>query len=286
VAVVVVGSLNIDVAVDVGRLPAAGATVLATGGPRRSPGGKGLNQAVAAARQGASVAIVGAVGDDDDGRALLEGLRVEGVDTGGVAVSAEAPTGLALITVDATGANTIVVVAGANATVATPALGVVPGDVVLAQLEVPLATITGTLQAAHASGATTILNASPPVVLPPALLDAVDLLVVNEHEVEVTGLGRRATVVTLGEHGARLHRDPDAIPEHVPSLSVDAVDTTGAGDAFAGTLAAALDGSLDLDLGLDEPLRRASVAGALTTTRRGAAPALPTVDEVDEAYKP
>jgi ribokinase len=289
VAVIVVGSLNIDVGVVVARLPAPGETVLATAPPSRTPGGKGLNQAIAAARQGARTTLVGAVGDDDDGRLLLDLLRAEGVDAESVALAAGQPTGMAFITVDADGDNTIVVVAGANATLAAPSrpLDVGPGDVVLAQLEVPIPTVTTVLRHAHERGATTILNASPAEPLPADLLAAVDVLVVNEREAATTGLGPRTTIVTLGDRGARLHRHaPQEEPEPIPTIDVDAIDSTGAGDAFAGTLAAALDDGLDLD----DALRRASIAGALTTTRRGAATAIPDRREIDGdgdgGYKP
>ena len=277
--VVVVGSLNVDLAADVDLLPRPGETVASTGPLRRSAGGKGLNQAIAAARQGVATRLAGAVGDDDDGRMLLALLRAEGLETEAIVTSRSSSTGTALITVDARGDNTIVVVAGANGTLAPPAsaqLAVGPGDVVLAQLEVPITTVTAVLTRAHGAGGTTILNASPALALPDELAAAVDLLVVNEHELATTGLGRRTTIVTLGALGARLHRDPTAPPTPVPPFAVESVDTTGAGDAFAGTLAA----SLSLGHGLDDALRRASAAGALTATRPGAAAALPTQADV------
>jgi ribokinase len=232
--------------------------------------------------------MVGLVGDDADGRWLVGLLEAEGVETTHVGAIAGASTGTALITVDADGANTIVVAAGANAllapeavdaALATPLLPSRSVDVVLVQLEIPTPAVLRALQVAREAGATTILNPAPPAGLPAELLDLVDVLVPNEHEAAVTGLGAHHTVVTLGPAGARWHRSPhDPEPIDVPAFPVTPVDTTGAGDAFCGTLAAALAGGEHLA----DALRRASAAGAISVTRPGAAPSLPTAAEVDE----
>jgi ribokinase len=276
-SVVVVGSLNMDAITRVDRLPGVGETVLA-GGLAWTPGGKGANQAVAAARLGASVALVGRIGDDDGGHALVACLDGEGVDTTAVRVTTGTPTGVALITVDGSGANTIVVAPSANAAL-TPAdvdaaaSLIERAAVVLAQLEIPLETATRALELARASGATTVLNPSPAQVLDDELLGLVDVLVANEHEAGVVGAASAcgAVVTTMGERGAVI-----AEGASYPSHRVDAVDTTGAGDAFCGALAA----QLAAGRALGDAVRTAVAAGALAVTRPGALPSLPTAAEV------
>jgi ribokinase len=263
--VVVVGSLNVDTTLLVDRLPAPGQTVVA-GGLVRALGGKGFNQAVTAARQGAAVTMVGAVGDDEGGRSLLAALAAEGVDAGAVSVVPGAETGMALITVDADGTNTIAVSPGANGLVPVPAPARFAGAaVVLTQLEVPLAVAA----AAMAAGALTILNPSPAL----ALLDA-DVIVMNETEAAALGPATAPTViVTRGERGATVNGRP--VPATAPPGPV--VDTTGAGDAFCGALAAALAAGRPLD----QALARASAAGAHAVTVHGALPSLSTAADVD-----
>ncbi len=270
--VCVVGSANLDLVATVERLPAPGETVPGSS-YAEYPGGKGLNQAVACARAGASTAFVGAVGSDGAGTALLDVMRDDGIDISGVVV-ASAPSGRALIFVSAEGENSIVVVAGANDTVApaTPP----PTTVVLAQLEVPVATIEHAFRAAKAAGATTVLNPAPVKPLPDSLLALCDVLTPNEHEVELLGgvdrlrsLGAAAVIVTRGSEGADLHTSSGV--EHIAAHPVVAVDTTGAGDCFSGSLCA----RLAAGDALLNAMRYASVAAALSTTVAGAVPSMP-----------
>ncbi|HTH05795.1 MAG TPA: ribokinase [Ilumatobacteraceae bacterium] len=276
--VVVVGSANLDLVATVDRLPGPGETVPGSS-YAEYPGGKGLNQAVAAARAGASVAFVGAVGSDAAAATLLDVMHQDGIDTANVA-TADQPTGRALIGVAASGENSIVVVAGANATVT--AHTVPASRVVLSQLEVPVAAIERAFTAARDSGATTVLNPAPASAIPESLLALCDVVVPNEHEVELLGgfdhlldLGAKAVVVTLGARGAALHtRDGDT---PIAPFEVTPVDTTGAGDTFCGALCARLAAGDELEAAL----RVASAAAALSTTKAGAVPSIPTRAEID-----
>jgi ribokinase len=277
--IALVGSINLDIVVGVDRHPAPGETVL--GDDRQElPGGKGANQAVAAARLGAEVAFVGRVGDDDAGRRLRDGLAAEGVDVTHVRVDADAPTGVALIAVDRAGENKIVVSSGANARVSAADVEaarevLANAAVTLVQHEVPEDTVAAAIAAA---GGTVVLNPAParPIVAP------VDVLVPNRGELE-TLAGRagdpvelarglevaRAVVVTLGSEGAVVVEG--AHVERIPAPEVDAVDTTGAGDAFCGALAQALDSGADLV----EAARWAVRAAATSVTKPGAQGGLP-----------
>ncbi|WP_296139230.1 ribokinase [uncultured Tessaracoccus sp.] len=285
----VIGSANVDLVVPIERFPVEGETLLARS-LHRGPGGKGANQAVAAARAGgAPVAFLGAVGDDDHGRMLERALVEAGVDVAGLR-RVGAPTGAAFIWVTPGGGNTIVVAAGANRAwqlddEARAALA--DADVVLAQLEIDPALV---LEAAAWTRGTVVLNAAPSSAVPDALLEHVDVLVVNEHEAaDLAGergeparlaelLLQRvpAVVLTLGGAGA-LVVTRDGGPVEVPAHEVDVVDTTGAGDTFCGVLAA----SLAQGAPLVEACRRAGAAGALATTRPGAVDGIPTSAEVD-----
>lgn len=278
VDVCVVGSANLDLVATGPRLPRPGETVLATAFAEHA-GGKGLNQAIAACRAGARTAFVGAVGRDDAGRRLAAALDAAGVDTSHLATS-EQPTGRALIAVDAHGENAIVVVPGANADVVGEPLP--HARVVLAQLEIPLTTVVAALRTARQAGATTILNPAPAAPLDPDLLALVDVLVPNEHELAALGTtddllaaGVGAVVTTLGADGIRV-----TTPEgewHQPPFTVSPVDTTAAGDACCGALAAALAQGESLG----RAVRTAAAAGALATTRRGAVPSLPDRAAID-----
>jgi ribokinase len=272
--VVVVGSVNLDLVARVERLPRAGETLPARG-VSRHPGGKGANQALAAARLGAAVSLVGAVGADPFADEALALLRAEGVDLGRVATVEDRPTGTALIAVDDDGETTIVVDAGANATVTVP--DGLAADVVLTVLEVDDEAVA----AAMALSAFTVLNAAPAREVPAEVLRTVDLLSVNTEEYDV--LGRTADLdalpavaVTHGASGATLLRYGREVAQAEPP-PVEAKDGTGAGDAFTAALA------LGLATGLDDAaaLRRACAVGALAASRAGAQPALPTLDEVD-----
>jgi ribokinase len=276
--VCVVGSANLDLVATAARLPLPGETVHGTGFAEH-PGGKGLNQAVSAARCGASVAFVGAVGGDAAGDALSSVLVAEGIATGFLA-SVPQPTGRALIGVSTErGENSIIVVAGANALVVADEMP--QARVVLTQLEVPLATVRTALQLGRERGAMTMLNPAPATELPADLLSLCDVVVPNEHEVELLGgvdhllgLGVGNVVVTLGARGAAWHTATTDRP--IAPFAVTPVDTTGAGDAFCGALA----GRLAAGVGMADALVVASAAGALATTRLGAVPSMATLSEV------
>ena len=282
--IAVVGSINLDVVVEVARHPAPGETVV--GGDRRElPGGKGANQAVAAARLGATVGFVGRVGAEDAGRHLRDGLAAESVDVAHLLVDPEAPTGMALIAVDGAGENTIVVSPGANARVGAAdveaARDMLAGAAVtLVQHEVPETAVAAAIAGA---GGTVVLNPAParPLVSP------VDVLVPNRGELEALAgragepveLARgleaaRAVVVTLGAEGAVVVQG-DRV-ERIAAPRVDAVDTTGAGDAFCGALAQALDAGA----GLVEAARWAARAAAASVTRLGAQVGMPHREDV------
>ncbi|MEU1461648.1 ribokinase [Streptomyces sp. NPDC005727] len=291
----VVGSANADLVIGVERRPAAGETVLG-GDLAVHPGGKGGNQAVAAARLGARTALLARVGDDAHGRLLLDAQRAAGVDTAGVLVGG-APTGVALITVDPSGDNSIVVSPGANARL-TPAdmreaTGLLRASrVVSAQLEIPLETVVEVVRNL-AGGSRFVLNPSPPRALPAEVLAACDPLIVNEHEARVLlgedgasgepadwaplllARGPRSVVVTLGAAGA-LVCDSSGVTR-VPSVRVDAVDTTGAGDAFT----AALAWKLGSGAALPAAAAYAALVGAAAVTRRGAQESYPTAAEAE-----
>ncbi len=278
--VVVVGSLNLDLVVRTQRLPGPGETVSGSD-YQEFPGGKGLNQAVAAARAGALVAFVGAVGDDDAGRRLRDVVRAEGIDERWLLTVTGAPTGRALIAVDDNAENSIVVVPGANGHLVWPDVAPPEGKAVLAQLEVPVGTVDDALTAARAVGSTTILNPAPAVELPDSTIATASLIVPNEHEADVIGgighlfaSGVGAVVTTLGAQGACIHSGGQSTTQ--TPFQVIPVDTTGAGDAFCGYLAARLAVGDDLSTSV----RWASAAGALATTIAGAVPSLPREDAV------
>ncbi|ATL31296.1 ribokinase [Streptomyces formicae] len=294
----VVGSANADLVVGVERRPAAGETVLGSD-LAVHPGGKGGNQAVAAARLGARTALLARVGDDAHGTLLLDAQRAAGVDTVGLLVGG-APTGVALITVDPSGDNSIVVSPGANARL-TPedirAAGSLLSSarVVSAQLEIPLDTVAEVVGALR-EDTRFVLNPSPPAPLPAEVLAACDPLVVNEHEARVVlgeaagetpeewargllALGPRSVVITLGAEGALTADGRTDSVVRVPSPKVDAVDTTGAGDAFTA--------ALGWRLGLGEELATAAAyavrVGAAAVTRQGAQSSYPTASELPPA---
>lgn len=288
VGVVVLGSLNTDLVVEVPRLPAPGETV-AGGDVRQLPGGKGANQAVAARRLGAAVHLVGAVGDDRLGAALLDGLAAEGVDVSGVEVLAGRPSGVALITVETGGENTIAVAPGANAAVgptavaaAGSALAAHAGPaVLLLQLEVPVAGLLSAARAAVDAGRPVVLNAAPLAAPAPPevreLARACDLVVVNEQEAAALagGPGPERVVVTLGRRGARW--SDRGASGSCPAFPVASVDAVGAGDTFTAAVAVALAGGLPLE----DAVRRGCAAGALATAGVGAQAAMPTAAQVD-----
>lgn len=276
--VCVIGSANLDVVARCERHPMPGETLLGSS-LEECAGGKGLNQAVAAARSGARTLLVGAVGDDVAGKLLRKVLATEGIDSTHVATSSFV-TGRAIIVVDDHGENTIVVIPGANATVEVP--DTLPHcRVAVAQLEVPALTVIEGFKAAKAVGATTVLNPAPAADLPAELLALSDVVVPNEHELELLGgaehllaLGVRSLVVTLGARGVDLIT-PDS-RTHIDPFAVDVADTTGAGDAFCGALCARLAAGDELHAAA----RWGAAAGALATTVTGAVAAQPTAEAI------
>lgn len=299
--VIVLGSLNMDLVVPLPRLPRTGETVI---GERlqRFPGGKGANQAVAAARLGAEVAMVGRVGRDSFGDELLSNLAADGVVIEGVDSDPNEPTGAALILVEEGGENMIAVARGAGrlvgaADVARATKGLRERDVLLLQLEIPLAAVAAAAQAAKAAGARVILNAAPAAPLEAGLLPQLEVLVVNEIEAEVllgrpaadprqaeeaaraaVALGARSAVVTLGAGGAVL-AEGEGI-HHIEPQRVQAVDATGAGDAFVGALAAAL----TTGVALVEAAKLAGAAGAAAVTKPGAQASLPRLEDLRRLF--
>ena len=301
--IVVIGSLNMDLVVQAERTPLAGKT-LAARHFATIPGGKGANQAVAAARlarsnAGGVVCMVGRVGADAFGAQMLQNLAAEGIDTAEVRQLPGVSTGVALIIVEPSGENRILIVPGANGLLAPGDIAALDGliasaGLVLLQFEVPMHTVERAIQAANAHNVPVLLNPAPAYPLPAAALAGVDILVLNEVEAQMlaglpvsdehSALGAarrllaghtRLVVVTLGARGA-LALAPDAAL-HVPAFPVQAVDSTAAGDAFIGALAAMLnDGK-----GLEESVTFASAAGALAVTRVGAQSSIPNRQEVN-----
>jgi ribokinase len=296
--ILVIGSLNMDLVARCRRLPVKGQTVFGQDF-FTAAGGKGANQAVAAARLGARVAMAGCVGADAFGSALTAGLRDAGIDTDSVMPVAR-PTGTALITIDADGANTIVVISGANAACDTAlvdrALASAAGPgILLLQNEIPADVTAHAILVAHASGWFIILNPAPAGSLAAELLPLVDIIAPNETEAAaITGLvvsgraeavaaarhlvarGARGVLITLGDDGALFCDASHCL--HCPAVPVQAVDTTAAGDAYIGALGAALAEGR----GLPESLGFAAAAAALSVTRLGAQPSLASRAELGE----
>lgn len=291
--IALVGSANMDIVFSVDRIPGAGETLLASS-TARYPGGKGLNQAVAAARAGAETTFVGALGIDDNGEALAATMRDAGMDDSLVR-RVDAETGQAFIVVAENAENTIIVASGANATVTAlePAerAAVEAASVLLMQLELPLGTVAEAARLARAAGTTVVLNAAPAQALPAELIDALDCLIVNEHEACLMGgsedldeasarLARRVgrLIVTLGGDGSALFEDGSEVAR-VPAQRVTPVDTTGAGDTYCGAFAAAIaEGQ-----GFVAAAEFATVAAALSVQALGAVPSIPSRAAIDAA---
>ena len=279
--VCVVGSVNVDHTFTVDALPQPGQTVLASA-LTSAPGGKGGNQAVAAARAGASVQLVAAVGTDAAADQLRSHLNTNDVGLAGL-VTVPGPSGSAVILVDAHAENCIVVAPGANAhlTLASGAIRAViaDADVVLLSLEIPVDTARAAARTARDAGATVIVNASPAAPDVRRLAGLADVVVVNETEAQAWGDGAVAhLIITRGARGAAHHGEGGRFD--VPAPAVEAVDTTGAGDVFAGALAAAWPD------GLHTALRRACAAGALATLVPGAGDCAPYAEAIDDAVEP
>ena len=303
--IIVLGSINADLVVRSQRLPSPGETV--TGGEfYQAGGGKGANQAVAAARCSAEpVGFIAAVGNDDFGRKAIKELRRDGIQTQHIRMIEGAATGVALILVDEHGENQISVASGANAALTPHDVAAIPDDffsearIFVACLESPLKTVTAGLQRAKEAGLTTILNPAPACdeVRDPEILKLVDVLTPNETEAtmisgwsqledledvciwceQLQQKGSRDVVITRGERGCVV-KSGVTDPGLIPAYSVDAIDATAAGDCFNGGLAA----QLAADHSLTEAARWACAASAISATRRGAIPSIPTAAEVDE----
>jgi len=293
--IVVVGSSNTDMVVRLPRLPNRGESII--GGDFVMPaGGKGANQAVAAARLGAQVTFVARLGQDVFGDRALTGFRSEGIVTDFIVRDPEAPSGVALILVDSRGDNMLAVAPGANARlspddVQRAADAITTADAVVLQMEIPPDTVHYALDLAHKHGVLTVLNPAPARALPPEVLSLVDVLTPNEHEAtllsgdvgqnieqaaqHLVNMGVGTVVVTLGEKGA-LIVEKHKYMRLVPAFPVTAVDTTAAGDAFTAALAVALARGDEIGAAV----RFANAVGALTVTKMGAQPSLPTAAEV------
>ncbi|MEP6874513.1 MAG: ribokinase [Burkholderiales bacterium] len=295
--VVVLGSVNADLVLRCPQLPLPGQTVHGRDF-QTLPGGKGANQAVAAARLGASVSFIGCVGDDDFGRNARRMLADEGIATEHLHTVAGVGTGVAMILVDDSGQNCIALAAGANAALSTAhvdaaAAVIASAALLICQLESPLPVVQHAVALAHAAGVPVLLNPAPAQVLPPELLTQVDTLVPNETEAAVLlgllpgaafdaaaaatrlrALGPRTAIVTLGASGVQLAADGVCL--HLAAPKVRAVDTTGAGDTFIGAYAAAWCGGADLTAAVDYAQR----AAAVSVTKTGAIAAMPRLDEL------
>lgn len=300
--VLVVGSLSLDLVLQVPRRPKKGETIIGSDF-QTYVGGKGANQAIACARAGGNVSMIGKVGNDAWGKTILETLKKNGVDTSGMLQDPVCGTGIANIYVDPEGDNSIVIVQRANALLSASDIEqaketISKASILLMQMEIQMETIMQAAKIAHANGVKVILNPAPaPKELPKELLQYVDLLVPNQTEAElITGkkvnlsdpdsaiaaakalqeLGVKKVIITLGEHGA-LVCGSDEKPYTMPAYPVQTVDTTAAGDAFCGALASAL----SKQKSLREAVQFASKAGALATTKNGAEPSLPYLKEID-----
>jgi ribokinase len=301
--VTVVGSINLDLVIRCEHLPIPGQTVIAESS-REIPGGKGANQAVAVSRAGGDVTMIGRVGDDVISRQLIENLAHHRVHTGRILTSDHCASGIAVVAVDSSGQNAILVVPGANALVTIEDVEAAReiirrSDIVLLQLEIPLPAVQRVIEIANSADVPVVLDPAPmPTTLPPELL-RVDVICPNQHEAsaivgypvqsvpdahravkDLVSMGARRAIVTMAEKGAVLH---DGQASHwIEPFPIEAIDTTAAGDAFAAALAVQISrGATMLDAA-----KFAAAAGAITATRLGAQPALPTRREIEQLVGP
>jgi len=296
--IIVVGSTNMDMVVRTNHFPAAGETVLG-GKFYMNLGGKGANQAVAAARLGATVQFISSVGNDIFGKDALQQFKNENIDISAVRIDQNEKTGVALITVDINAENTIVVASGANENLYFDNLTeldnhISRGSIVLMQLEIPLNTIEKICVHAKEKGATVILNPAPAQMLTPAILQSLDIITPNQHEAELLSgvkvvdihsaelaaiklrdLGPKSVIITMGKEGAFLLTSEEK--RHFPAIKVKPIDTTAAGDVFNGALVA----GLSQGISLVECIVFANRAAAIAVTRQGAQDSAPTLQEME-----
>lgn len=304
--VCVVGSLNMDLVLSVDKIPSIGETILANG-LKKIPGGKGANQAVAAARLGSKVVMLGCIGNDDNGKILIENLKKDEIDVNYIKVIDQAPTGIALITVDKKANNSITVVPGANMQIDVKDICnldkvIEESKVVVAQFETPIETITKAFSIAKKNGKFTILNPAPAKEINEELISLSDVVIPNETETEViTGIdpkddksikeagqvlikkGAKSVIITLGSRGAAvIDKDNFMI---VDAYKVNAIDTTAAGDSFIGGVAFYLTkhGTYDYS-SLCEAVKFANKVSAIAVTKEGAQSSLPYLKEVVERF--
>ncbi len=301
-AVVVLGSINLDLIARIARVPKAGETGLARS-MTSSPGGKGANQALAACRMGADTSLVGMVGDDAFAMQALKFLRQDGVDLSRIGVSRERPTGLAMIVVEESGQNAITVVPGANMELGSQGLSELqsllsPHDTLLLQLEIPLDVVEQAINLAHEAKCRVLLDPAPAIERLPKSCYRVDILMPNQFEAEallgspisdvrsakaaarqLRGRGAAVAIIKLGEMGVVWATARGLF--YLPGENVAAVDAVGAGDAFAGALAA----RLDQGDGLSDAIRLANHAAALSTTKSGAQPSFPLWEAVQSLVR-
>ena len=294
--ILVIGSLNYDLVISADHLPIPGETIIG-GNLKTYPGGKGANQAVAAARMGGKVRMIGHIGKDGYGDELINTLKNDGIDPRWISREGEEATGVAMITVDKTGMNTIVVASGANMLVtpqqvqqAVPAFQ--NASVLVMQLEIPLDAVQEGIRIARTKGIKIILNPAPAQDLPADLIRSVDYLIPNQTELMMLSgqkdvesgieyllkLGVETVVVTLGEEGVLLAKN--GFRKRIPAYKVDVIDTVAAGDAFVGAFAVAL----SEDKPEETAVFLANAAAAISVTRHGAQPSLPSRSEVDEFF--
>lgn len=295
--IVIVGSLNMDLVVRAPRFPDPGETIIGSDFGT-FPGGKGANQAVAAARLGAKVKMIGCVGQDAFGDQLLESIAHDGVDTTFIRRDPHHPSGVALITLDEAGQNSIVVASGANAQlkpqdISDAEAAFEGASLVLLQLESPLDAVTRAVELAKQHGLQVVLNPAPARDLPPSLLRNIDYLIPNRNELSLlagvedidtavnllTGLGIDHLIVTMGDEGVLVI--DQGRQRHIPPYPVEVVDTTAAGDAFAGAFSVALSEGKDAF----QAARWGNAAGALAVTHVGAQPSLPNREALQALMK-
>ncbi|MDK2799456.1 MAG: ribokinase [Clostridiales bacterium] len=300
--ITVIGSLNMDLVVNVSHMPKVGETIMGRNFIT-IPGGKGANQAVAAGKLGADVYMIGKVGTDEYGSVLMDNLKSANVDVSGVKQQENMHTGLAFINVDNSGNNNIVVVSGANGTCSKEDIDtykniIQESEIIILQLEIPLDTVIYAVNIAKDLNKTVILNPAPAVQLPDRLLKQVDILTPNETELEILtgievnslddvekaarvllGKGVNAIIVTVGEKGAVMINDSEVL--HVPVEKVDVADTTAAGDSFTASLAVGLSQGMNYK----EAIEFANKVATVVVTREGAQTSLPTLEEVNQFFE-